>query len=284
MAIVSPLRRAARGARDTYRAARFQAWVARLRLQLRRNGGRLVLDVKDAPLMEELPTIRATMTGDGDATLTLRIGEGVKFGRRCTIEIWALGTNLLELGDRVLVEDDVKLHLNDGTIRVGATSQLRDNVRLKSQGQLLLGERVVLGYLTMLHCSERIEFEDWVGLSERVTVVDSDHGFDGSDDYFFDAPLRTAPVHFERNAFAAAGTIIMRGVHVGRNAVIAGGAVVPRGDYPGGWLIMGMPAKPYKPLAKAAPSGEPVEREDRAPLRAVRPDDGHPAGADSAQG
>jgi acetyltransferase-like isoleucine patch superfamily enzyme len=249
---------------------------------MRRNGGRLVLDAPHGATMEEPPLIRARMRGEGDGTFTLRIGRGVTFGRRCVIEVWAPATNVLEIGDDVLVEDDVKLHLNGGTIRVGATSQLRDNVRLKSQGQLLLGERVVLGYLTMLHCTERIEFEDWVGLSERVTVVDSDHGFDGGDDYFFDAPLKTAPVHFERNAFAAAGTIIMRGVHVGRNAVIAGGAVVPRGDYPGGWLIMGMPAKPFKPLPRARLDGD-LEREDFATLDSPLPGQGHRAGADPPQ-
>jgi acetyltransferase-like isoleucine patch superfamily enzyme len=244
----SAVRAAARAARSGYRAARFRAWAARLDMEMRRNGGRLVLDAPHGALMEELPILRVKMRGDGDGTFTLRIGRGVTFGRRCAIEVWALGTNVLELGDEVLIEDDVKLHVNDGSIRVGPTSQLRDNVRLKSGGDLVLGERVVLGYLTMLHCSERMVLEDWVGLSERVTVVDSDHGFDGSDEYFFDAPLKTAPVHFERNAFGAAGTIVMRGTHVGRNAVIAAGAVVPRGDYPGGWLMMGMPAKPAKPL------------------------------------
>lgn len=276
------LRATARRGRDAYRQARFRAWAARLKLELKRNGGRLVLDAPHGALMEEPPLVRARMLGDGDATFTLRIGEGVTIGRRCVIEIWARGTNVLEIGDRVLIEDDVKLHLNGGTIKVGPTSQLRDNVRLKSQGELLLGERVVLGYLTMLHCSERILFEDWVGLSERVTVVDSDHGFDGSDEYFFDAPLKTAPVHFERNAFAAAGTLIMRGVHVGRNAVIAGGAIVPRGDYPGGWLMMGTPAKPVKPLPKAAALDGELEGQDVPTLDGAAED--HAAGSEPAEG
>jgi acetyltransferase-like isoleucine patch superfamily enzyme len=247
------VRAAVRGLRAAYRIARFRAWAARAKLQVRRNGGRLEIDAPWGVQMEEPPLIRARNLGDGEGLTRMRFGRGVTIGRRFVIELWARGTNVLEIGDQVLIEDDVKLHLNPGTIRVGATSQLRDNVRLKATGgDLLLGERVVLGYLTMLHCSDRITFEDWVGLSERVTVVDSDHGFDGSEEYFFDAPLKTAPVHFERNSFVAAGGLVMRGTHLGRNAVVAGGAVLTRGDYPAGWLIMGMPAKPVKPLPRSA--------------------------------
>lgn len=252
--MISGLRRLAKRVRAVRARARFRAWTARLRVELWRNGGRLILDAPHGAEFDEPPVIRVSADGEGDATFTLRLGPGVTFGRGCVLEVWGQGTNALELGERTIVGDQVRFHLNSGTIRVGATSQLRDFVRLKSQGELILGERVVLGYLTMLHCSERIHFEDWVGLSERVTVVDSDHGFDGGDDYFFDAPLKTAPVHFERNAFAAAATLVMRGTHLGRNAVIAGGSVVPRGDYPAGWLIMGSPARPYKRLPRAPDS------------------------------
>jgi carbonic anhydrase/acetyltransferase-like protein (isoleucine patch superfamily) len=64
----------------------------------------------------------------------------------------------------------------------------------------------------------------------------------------------------ERNSFCASGTTIMRGTHLGRNAVVGAGAVVPQGDYPAGWLMVGMPAKPLKPLPAtvAAGTSEPV--------------------------
>jgi acetyltransferase-like isoleucine patch superfamily enzyme len=242
------LRGAARSARSAWRLARFRAWATRLDIELRRNGGRLKLDAPHGMAFEEPPLIRARSLGTGGGVFTLRIGRGVTVGRRCAIEAWAGADNLLDIGDETLIEDDVKLHLFGGRIRVGPESQLRDFVRFKSAGDLILGRKVVLGYLTMLHCSERIELQDYSGLSERVTVVDSDHGFDGSDEYFFDAPLKTAPIILERNAFCASGTTIMRGAHLGRNAVVGAGAVVPKGDYPAGWLMVGMPAKPLKPL------------------------------------
>jgi acetyltransferase-like isoleucine patch superfamily enzyme len=245
-------RRAVRGVRSAWGNARFRAWATRLDIELRRRGGRLRLDAPHGFVFEEPPLIRARAAGGGGGVFTLRIGRGVTIGRRCAIEIWAGADNLLEIGDDTLIEDDVKLHLLGGDIRVGPESQLRDFVRFKTQGQLTLGRKVVLGYLTMLHCSERIELHDYAGLSERVTVVDSDHGFDGSDEYFFDAPLKSEPIVLERNSFCASGTTIMRGAHLGRNAVVGAGAVVPKGDYPAGWLMVGMPAKPLKPLPATA--------------------------------
>lgn len=254
------LRRAARAGRSGLQAARFRAWSAKLDLELRRRGGRLELDAPHGLAFEEPPLIRARVDGGDGGVFKLRIGRGVTVGRRCAIEIWAGADNLLELGDETLIEDDVKLHLYGGRIRVGPESQLRDFVRFKAAGDLTLGRKVVLGYLTMLHCAERIEMHDYAGISERVTVVDSDHGFDGGDEYFFDAPLKTDPIILESNSFCASGTTIMRGVRLGRNAVVGAGAVVPKGDYPAGWLIVGMPAKPLKPLPAtvAASQSEPV--------------------------
>jgi acetyltransferase-like isoleucine patch superfamily enzyme len=240
--------------------ARFRAWATRLDLELRRRGGRLDLDAPHGLAFEEPPLIRVRAIGEGAGVFTLRLGRGVTVGRRCAIEIWAGAETLLDLGDHTSIEDDVKLHLFGGRIRVGPESQLRDAVRVKTRGDVTLGRKVVLSYLTILHCTERIELHDYVGLSERTTVVDSDHGFDGSDVYFLDAPLRTGPIVLERNSFCASGTTITRGAHLGRNAVVGAGAVVSKGDYPAGWLMVGMPAKPLKPLPAtvAAGTSEPV--------------------------
>lgn len=259
---MSALRRTARGARAGWRALRFRVWAARLDIELRRNGGRLILDAPHGARLDELPVIRAIPDGDGDGTLTLRIGRDVSFGMGCVIEVWARGTNTLELGADTLVGDQVRLHLNSGQIKVGRRSQLRDFVRLKSRGELALGERVVLAYSVILHCTERIDIEDMVLVGERSTVIDSDHGFDGGDDYSLDAPLKTAPVYLERNVFVGAGVIVMRGTHIGRNAVVGGGSVVARGNYAGGWLIIGSPARAHKRLPRAptdTPGGHATE-------------------------
>src|SRR5690349_18358250 len=125
------LRAAARSARAAWHDLRFRAWAKRLELEMRRNGGRLVLDAPHGARFEDLPLIRARMRGEGDGTFTLRIGRDVTFGKRCVIEVWAQGTNVLELGDEVLVEDDVKFHFFGGSVRVGPESQLRDLTRFK---------------------------------------------------------------------------------------------------------------------------------------------------------
>ena len=103
----------------------------------------------------------------------------------------------------------------------------------------------------ILHCSERIEMGEYAGVAERVTVVDSDHSHDGSDDFYMNQPLRTGSVSIGRNTAVFANTIIMRGAHIGPNAVVGAAAMVRAGEYPGQTLYAGSPAEAVRPLGPA---------------------------------
>jgi acetyltransferase-like isoleucine patch superfamily enzyme len=196
------------------------------------------------------------MKGDGDGTLTLRIGRNVTLGRNVLLEVYAPGTNVLELHDDSYVLDGVRLMLRSGSIVLGPRSNLRDYVQVKSEGQMILGEEVSVCYGSVLHCTDRIELHDLVGTGERVTMIDSEKRHDGSDMHFLRQPLRVAPVVIERNTFIAANAVITHGTHVGPNAVIGAGAVLTGGEYPGSWIIAGTPAKPVKALPGAATAAE----------------------------
>src|SRR5690606_32929071 len=135
------------------------------------------------------------------------------------------------------------LFFRGGRIKLGARCNLRDGVWLKSDGELLIGDDVPIAQNSAVHCTERIEFADYVGLAERVTVLDSDHGFDGSDTYFRDQPLHVEPTTIDRNTFVAAGAVILRGARIGRNCLVAANAVVRGGYYEAGSIIAGIPAK-----------------------------------------
>jgi len=240
----------ARGVRDVYRSLRFRAWAARLRIDLKRNGCRLVLDAPYGALLEDGPAIRARMAGEGDGTFTLRIGRNVTVGKGVRLVIWALGTNVLEIGDDTLVDDQVHLHLRGGEIRIGRAAVIREFAVLRSEGLLTIGEKGNVSHGSVIHCRERVALEDLSNITEHVTVVDSDHSHDGSGDYVLDQPLRVSPVSIGPNTFVGAGSVVLRGARVGPNAMVAAGSVVPEGDYPSGWLIGGSPAKAIRPLTK----------------------------------
>lgn len=254
---MNPLRLLARSLRSLRRFIRFRVWAWYLDFELHRRGGRLVLDVEAVPQLDGFPVVKASALGEGDGTLTLRMGRDVVLGRQLELEVWARGTNVLELGREAHILDFTRLKLRSGAIRIGWHSHVREFSVLKSKGELTIGEWVEMSYLTTIHCEERIELADWVGITDRVTIVDSEHTLDGSDEHFFHRPVRVEPVLIDRNTFVATGAVISAGSRIGRNAAVGAGAVLTGGDYPSGWLIAGMPAKPLKALAEIASDGEP---------------------------
>jgi acetyltransferase-like isoleucine patch superfamily enzyme len=248
---MSSLRSNAAAVRDAFALARFRAWALHLDLELRRNGGRLVLEAPHGLRFDAPPSIKAHKRGAGDGTLTLRIGRNVRLGRHVQLEVWAEGTNVLELGDDSYVLDGVRLSLRSGQIVLGPAANVRDYSMLKSQGRLILGREVTIQYGNYLHCTEHLELGEVVGTGERVTIIDSEKRHDGSDTHFLRQPLLVKPVILERNVFVAANAVITHGTHVGPNSVIGAGAVLTGGDYPGGWIIVGAPAKAVKALPGA---------------------------------
>ncbi len=234
--------------------ARFSLWTTRLRFELWRKGGRLELLAPRGARLKGAPTLHVTGEGDGDGVLRLRIGRDVTFGRGISMRIRAKGTNVLELGDRTDVQDDVRLWLFSGSLRVGRSSILRDGSLFKTSGNLELGEFVRVGYCTVFHCHEEIRVGDRVGIADHIVFIDSDHVHDGSDTWMMDQPVSATPVDIGRNTLIGANAMITRGARVGRNSVVAGSALVRAGDYPDSSLLAGVPASVVRSLA-----ADPVE-------------------------
>ena len=236
-------------ARDAARRARFEAWIARLRAQLKLHGATLVVDAPYGLTFDEPPFLRVKSGGaDGDATFTLRIGRGVTIGRGVELEIWAGGTNALELGDHAFIMDFAHVSLRGGAIRMGPHASIRTNSIVKSEGELTMGLYSGVSYFCVVHCAEQIALHDYAGAADRVTIVDSEKRIDGGDTYFLEQPLYTAPVVIERNTFIASNAVVTAGTHIGPNAVVGANAVLTGKEYPGGWIIGGIPAKPIRPL------------------------------------
>jgi acetyltransferase-like isoleucine patch superfamily enzyme len=229
--------------------ARFAAWTAYLRAQLRRRGARLVVEAPHGARLDGFPHVRVEALGEGDATFVLRLGRGVSLGRATHLDVWAGGTNELALADGAYLMHGVRLQLRGGTIALGEHTHVRDGAVLKSAGELRVGREVTISWGDVLACTERIEIADLVGLGERVTITDSDHTHDGSaDNHYLVQPLRVTPVHVGRNVLVSANAVILRGARVGDGAVVAAGAVVGAGEHPAGAVLAGAPARAVKQL------------------------------------
>jgi acetyltransferase-like isoleucine patch superfamily enzyme len=229
--------------------ARFALWVAWLRLQLRRRGARLEVSRAGVVRFGRAPRVRVLELGDGERVTRLRLGEGVSLGDGMSLDVWAGGSNLLEVGDGAYFLAGVRVELRGGTVAVGRHAHVRDGAVLKSEGMLSVGREVTVSFHDVLACTERIEIGDLCGLGERVTITDSDHTHDGSSHHYLRQPLRVSPVKIGRNVLVSANAVILRGATIGDNAVVAAGAVVGAGDHEGGHVYAGAPAIAVKRLS-----------------------------------
>lgn len=250
MAATRLIRSLLRRRRAAVERLRFRAFTSRLRLLLRAHGARLVVDAPAGTRLGGRVRVELDPWGrPGDATFTLRAGEGARIGADVDLVLHAAGTNVLELGDRAALGDRVRLELRDGAIRLGPRTRVRSGVVLKSEGDLALGARVEVSWYAVMHCANRLRLDDFAGVAERVTIVDSDHPHDGSGAHFYEQPIRLGTVDVGRNAFLAAGCILTAGTVIGPNSVVAAGAVVPGGTFPEGSLVAGVPARVVRALA-----------------------------------
>jgi acetyltransferase-like isoleucine patch superfamily enzyme len=241
---------ALKAARDALRRARFALWALGLRARLRAHGVRLDLDAPHGARFHALPHVEVDPAVHGrGGSLAVRLGRDVQLGRDLVLDVRAGVHSTLALGDGATFQAGCRLGLYGGGIDVGAFSFVRDGTQLKaSGGDIVLGARVQLGREVNLDAVARIELGEHAGLAERTSVVDSDHGHDGSDAFFMDQPLKVAPVSIGANVFVAANCVVLRGSTIGPNAVVGAGSLVKDADLPGGHLYAGVPARAIRAL------------------------------------
>jgi acetyltransferase-like isoleucine patch superfamily enzyme len=225
--------------------------MAGLRLRLRRHGMRAELSVGRNVRFAGRPRLDIDPFGTSGGELRLTIGDHVRVGRDLVVEVRLGQRHVIELGEGSVLQDHVRLQGRGGAIRLADHVQLRDFCELKSAGELTLATRAICGRNVTLHCEQEVSLGAYVGLAERVTITDSDHGHDGSDRWFMDQPVIAAPVVLEDNAFVATNAVVLRGSVLRRNAVVAAGAVLAGLEVPAGHLAGGVPARTLKALSES---------------------------------
>jgi acetyltransferase-like isoleucine patch superfamily enzyme len=166
--------------------------------------------------------------------------------RHLTFEVRPRCRPAVILGRDVEIQPGLRLRLQ-GTLEVRQQSQIRHNAVLNVKGHLLLAGRNIIGHSCSIHADCDTVFEWGASLSESVTVVDSDHGNDGSAVHMFDQPVHGAAIRLGAGSFVAAQSVVTAGATVGSCAVVGAKSVVTR-DIPPGVVAVGAPATPIRTL------------------------------------
>jgi acetyltransferase-like isoleucine patch superfamily enzyme len=229
---------------------RTSALLRALDLQLRLRGGRLRARVHRTARIDGPIELRLVGVGEGPWELALELGPGAWLGKGLGIEL-ARGRSTLRLRDHAQVCSGVRFWLDTGEIDLGPRVKVREQTALHVAGRLDVGELALIGFGCQVHCHGHIELHHRSGLGHGVTVVDTHHDVDGSDEWWAHQPLAVEPVVVGSNAGVMAGARVLHGVRLGRNCVVGANSVVRSGEYPAGSVLVGAPARVVKKLSPA---------------------------------
>lgn len=146
-----------------------------------------------------------------------------------------------------------------------------DNKLRAHEGQLTLGEKVVMGRDNVVNAYLDIEIGGASIIADWVYVVDFDHRFDRLDVPIKDQGIVKAPVRIGRDVWIGEKASVLRGVDVGDGSVIASHCLVNH-DVPPFSLAVGVPVRVVR---SRLPPGMPPD-EALGLLRSGRPIPGDP--------
>lgn len=112
----------------------------------------------------------------------------------------------------------------------------------KKNPRLTIGNHVNIGQNLHLICTQKVEIEDHVLISARVTILDNHHVIDDLEMPVLKQGLISSPVKICQGAFIGINAVIMPGVTVGKHAVVGANSVVTK-DVPDYAVVAGAPAK-----------------------------------------
>lgn len=176
-----------------------------------------------------------------DATVELDVADDVRIGARVRVVFTPWTSNVLSIGAGSLLEDDVRIQLKGGSVRIGERTEVRRSTLMNVAGRLDVADDVILSWGCVLHCSESVSVGPMALIGEYSTLADSSH--------YFTHPVETAwhnvrsgPITIGRGCWFGAKTTVGRGSTVGAHCIVAAGSLVT-GDVPDGSLARGVPAQ-----------------------------------------
>ena len=191
-----------------------------------------------------------------------KIGSGCHISDRISVwrrESYDASNPLIELGDKVVLHDDVRLVIASRDEYAGTGIHVGDKV-IVNAGSFLSGEGGLV-----------IEEEVLVG--PQVKILSGGHDLSGTGS-IYENSLTYRPIHIGRGAWIGAGATILQGCVIGHGAVIAAGAIVTS-NVPPLAIVMGAPARIHGYRTEEKKAEVPAERPIMPAVRVFEEDSNH---------
>ena len=110
---------------------------------------------------------------------------------------------------------------------------------------ILLGKHVTANRNLTIYCADSVEIEDNVMMGSDILITDNDHGMEVIDDFFWQQPLKTAPVKIGQGSWICDKCTIIKGARIGKKCIIGANSLV-NSYIPDYTIAVGTPAVPIK--------------------------------------
>jgi lipopolysaccharide O-acetyltransferase len=161
----------------------------------------------------------------------VRQRQFASFGRDTIVDrpVWLYGAHQMAIGDSSMILRGAWLAVEkEAWRRPGPVVRIGFNVGIRP--------------FCTISAAESITIEDHVVFGAMVTVIDSNHTWDGGHPSVLYNPIETAPVRIGEGTWVADRAAILAGADIGRQCIIGANSVV-RGEIPDYSVAVGSPAR-----------------------------------------
>ena len=150
----------------------------------------------------------------------------------------------------------------------GKTFYFQGPVQLNYGCHTFIGENFFANFNLTVMDDARIYIGDHVCFGPNVSLMATNHPLLAQERMGLDEQGRTTmaeyaqEIHIGNGVWLACNVVVLGGVHIGDGAVIGAGSVVTK-DIPAGYLAMGVPCRPVRPITQADSKRDLILEADR---------------------
>ncbi|MBP7507589.1 MAG: acyltransferase [Prolixibacteraceae bacterium] len=153
---------------------------------------------------------------------------------------------ILDIHESVEFGNDSDIHVTKaGALIIKQHVKINDHVQIKSEGELIIGEKTLVGRFSVIACRKRLKIGKNCLIAESVSIRDHDHLFEDKEKMINQQGYVEKDIEIGDNVWIGAKVTILKGVTIGENSIIGANAVVSK-SIPRDSIAVGIPAKVIK--------------------------------------